>query len=899
MEKYDVGVLGLWMGCNYGSIATYYALNKVLESMGKSVLMIDKPVLSDKDAERTMTHSRRFANEHYNISAQYPLNELNKLNEQCDAFVIGSDQVWNYGISKNFGKTFYFDFVEESKKKIAYAVSFGHGIDFATPEEREKISKYMEKIDGISVREDEGVKICKEDYNINATHVLDPVFLADPSIYTPLIEKSTANETEPFLVAYILDPTPEKREAILHLSEKLGGIKVINLLDGLLWNFEKNKKATNLPNCIENLQVEDWLYYLSKAEYVITDSCHGASFALIFNKNLTAITNKRRGFSRFKSLFELFDITSHLVTDPKNIIGNDKLVEPIDYIKFDEKMQSERVRCHKWLEKVLNEEKLDFLTLKKRNQVAKDYKLPEEMCMGCGSCVSVCPKNALSLKPDKWGYYRQSLNSDLCIDCGLCIKSCPALSLPQKNNLSEPDCFAFIAKDEDTLFNSSSGAIFPLLADRMLEDNGVIVGAAWKEGFSVEHILVETKEDVEKLKKSKYFQTYMGDTDKKVKLELEKGRKVLFTGCPCQVAGLKKYLGKEYENLYTVDLLCGYSPSSMFFKKYLEESFPQGVKSYQFRYKKEGWNSDCLTLTLTLTLTDGTVIERCGGKEDLYQKLYHTHTMCPVHCEKCQYQSLPRFGDITIGDFWGYSKRDSSVDVSKGISAVLCNNKKGKELFESISSNKIHLKKQVPFTWIGSNGYALPRKHNYASANRNKFYEKIVNNGFSDSLNYALKEEVKSNFNSNLKLNPLQYESIQLHFKYDDSIWEEHFINGHTVLITKSEKSPTGKFAVLPFRDKLIKGKKYGFDIRFKMTSKSSVFNLHAVDIDMPKQNLQILKSCKNENGFSDEWIEEHLDFVANSDFNGFGIGAAQLIGESAYFMVDYIYISEEFDYER
>ena len=353
-EHYDVGILGVWSGCNYGSIATYYALNQVLSSMGKSILMIDKPILSDNDVERKETHSRRFGREHYNISKQYRLNDIGELNNICDSFVIGSDQLWNYGISKNFGKMFYLDFVSDEKKKIAYAVSFGHGVDFAPEDERVKISKLMSRFDAISVREADGVRLCRDAYGIQAQQVLDPVFLADPSIYQPLIEKSSAKEEEPFLAAYILDPTPEKREAILHLSKELGGIKIINLLDGFPWLFEKNRKLMDLPNCIENLQVEDWLYYLSHAKFVLTDSCHGASFALIFKKNFIAITNKRRGFSRFKSLSQLFRFESHLVTDPVRILTDSSLMEPIDYAVVDGIMGSERKRCYDFLKYALD-----------------------------------------------------------------------------------------------------------------------------------------------------------------------------------------------------------------------------------------------------------------------------------------------------------------------------------------------------------------------------------------------------------------------------------------------------------------------------------------------------------------------------------------------------------------
>ena len=232
-KKYDVGILGVWMGCNYGSVMTYYALNQAIKALGYSVLMVDKilPANAGRDAEYEMTHSRRFAKEHYDIAPPLKLNELKKLNELCDTFVIGSDQVWNYGISKHSGKSFYLDFADSTKKKIAYATSFGHAVDFAPDNERRIISALMQRFDAISLREGDGVKLCKEVYGVDSTRVLDPVFLVDPEkVYKPLIAKSKRHEKEPFIAAYILDPTPEKKKALLHVSKKLGGIKIINML---------------------------------------------------------------------------------------------------------------------------------------------------------------------------------------------------------------------------------------------------------------------------------------------------------------------------------------------------------------------------------------------------------------------------------------------------------------------------------------------------------------------------------------------------------------------------------------------------------------------------------------------------------------------------------------------
>lgn len=913
-KKYDVGILGVWSGCNYGSIATYYALHQVIASMGKSILMIDKPILSENDVERKETHARRFGREHYHISKQYRLEDLKELNELCDGFVIGSDQVWNYGISRNFGKMFYLDFAEEQKKKVAYAVSFGHGVDFAPPEERVKIADYMSRFDGISVREADGVRLCQDDYGIRAQQVLDPVFLADPSIYQGLIEKSSHREEEPFLASYILDPTPEKREALLHLSKELGGIKIINMLDGLPWLFEKNRKLMNLPNCVENLQVEDWLYYLSHAKFVVTDSCHGASFALIFKRNFIAITNKKRGYSRFKSLAELMHFESHLVTEVNQILTDPKLLEPIDYAAVNTIMQTERSRCYAWLQDILNQPKKSVETLKAENIIgnpnpdsphaipvlnrkpiqkksisaeAITSNLPIKDCVGCGACVSTCPVKALELKPDEHGFYRSVLNDTACINCGKCLKVCPAYQLPANSHTATPNCYAVIASDAELLKNSSSGGVFSLLAKKALEQQGVVGGAAWKDDLSVEHILIEQESELPKLRKSKYLQSYLGNIDAQVKKRLEQGQFVLFSGCPCQIAGLRAYLGKDYENLITIDLLCGNSPSAGFFQKYLQDSFGGQVASYEFRNKSKGWNSDCISVQLK----SGEQIIRRGKAEDAYQSVYHNHTMCPPHCQNCNYQQLPRFGDLTIGDFWGISKRMPEYDYTKGVSVVLCNSEKGQAFFDQISEQAFALKKQVPLKWIGGNGYALEGKHNYASPYRDTFFDKVRTEPFSKAVKLAFDQQNLGAVSSEF-LNPLQFHSQQVGFQYDFYTWEQHFIQGKLVLIPKEQKPKPGNYASMPLAKHLQGGKKYHLFLRFKIQTESQWLNLHIKEAG--SKRLQVIHRHKVQPTDAKEWVTISKTFVPDNDiYSEFMVGALQIAGEGRFLAIDYIYITD------
>lgn len=352
-KKYDFGIIGVWYGLNFGSALTYFSLQSQLKKMGFSTLMIEKPGWSSDDIERQNTHTRRFANEHFQMSEPCSLAHLHELNNICNGFIVGSDQVWNYGISRGTGKTFYLDFVEDSKRKIAYAASFGHNIDFAPDSERLIISKLMKRFDAISVREDDGVRICRDIYHVDAVQVLDPVFLEDPDVFNLFSEKSTFNEKNNYILAYFLDSTIEKKALLLYMSKRLG-LRPVIILDGFAKNAEINRKLLDMDDCIkENLEVYDWLYFFKNASYVITDSFHGMCISLLFNKQFLPLPNKRRGYSRFRSITDLFGITNRLVVDHVKEIKEEKFMIPINYNSINNMIKKERKRCIQWLENAI------------------------------------------------------------------------------------------------------------------------------------------------------------------------------------------------------------------------------------------------------------------------------------------------------------------------------------------------------------------------------------------------------------------------------------------------------------------------------------------------------------------------------------------------------------------
>lgn len=352
-QMFDIGVMGFWYGMNYGSQLTYFALNRTLQDLGKSVLMIEKPLAKDDYELSNTCLSRQFANSHYTISKYRPLSRLGELNNCCEAFILGSDQLWHKNCYKSFKDTLFFNFVNSDKRKLAYAVSFGHqkfNPDFC---ERLKIHCYLKRFNAISVREKSGVDILKNTLNVSGVYVLDPIFLCDMRHYESLINETHLPEENNYILSYILDPCQEKRDLLTDISSKTGK-KLVNILDAWVFTYERNKKNLNLDNIKDTMPVQKFLTYFKNADYIVTDSFHGTCVAILFKKQFIAVANKKRGVTRFESLLSVFDLTDRLVYNPHDAINNDKLFEQIDYDKVYSILNKERNRSLNWLNSALN-----------------------------------------------------------------------------------------------------------------------------------------------------------------------------------------------------------------------------------------------------------------------------------------------------------------------------------------------------------------------------------------------------------------------------------------------------------------------------------------------------------------------------------------------------------------
>ena len=888
-KHYDICVAGFWYGFNYGSLLNGYAEYKLLKNMGKEVLMLHKPIAPGApiiDREITEGHNVSFVNKYYDaedISPRYTYYELKSLNEICDCFCAGSDQIWNYELS--FHENLYMPFVEDDKKLISFSTSFGHKKDKTPIECRERIKSYLERYSAISVREKFDVEILKNNYGLVGQLVFEPVFCLDKKYYEELILNSKFNEEEPYILTYILDPNEEKRNAIIYYAKQLG-VKVINLLDGDTYVREKNRKILNLPNILENIEAEDFLKTFYNAKYVITDSFHGTAFSIIFNKPFLSIGNYGRGFERFIDLLSRLDLMDRLV-DPRAIPHDKKYLKPIDYTDVNEIIKRESRYTIEWLKNAVDMSKCELPELKKLDRIDKCViqTCDIELCVGCGACFSSCHKNAISMEKNEFGYYKPTIDIEKCVNCGICTKVCPVVNEVVRSNSETPECYEVVAANKEILEKSSSGGAFSLLAHEVFEKGGCVFGAAWTDDFSVEHIMIDNENDMYKLRKSKYLQSYVGDTFRKVKEKLEEEKFVLFSGCPCQAAGLKQYLGsKEYDNLLIVDLLCGNAPSPDFFKKYIQDSYGNNILKYEFRDKTYGWNP----VTTKVTFKDGAILLINKAYQSDYQRVYHNHTMCPYHCENCKYQNVPKIGDITIGDFWWIDKHDSLIDTQKGVSAVLINNDKGNGWFNRISDCE-GIKKEAPLEWLSGNGNY---KGNWAGAQRDLFYEMILKKGFHEAADYALKPN-HGNYRNIYDCNDtlLQYDRASYQFAYDSKWWEQHVIGGCLTLIVKPGASKPGRYAVMQLGKELERKYSYRFSVKYKIKSESDVINFHIKDSGSSLYQIILSDNIKGKNNGL-EWIEKSVEFVPKSNFyDEFMIGASQVSGNNNYISFAYISI--------
>lgn len=305
-------------------------------------------------------------------------------------------------------------------------------------------------------------------------------------------------------------------------------------------------------------------------------------------------------------------------------------------------------------------------------------------CVGCGACENVCPAKAISMKENSEGFLYPVVDTDLCVSCNKCNKVCPVQEVEKK--AVQASAYAAWADDSRVLEQSSSGGVFSLLAQYVLDKGGVICGAAFDEKNAVKHVLVENAGDLAKLRGSKYVQSQIGNVYAQIKDLLKSGRQVLFSGTPCQVAGLNSFLGKDFDNLLTVDVACHGVPSPKVWQKYLSE-LGCDVSQVNFRDKSGGWKKFCFSYWAEGKKT-------CmPATENIFFKGFLRNLFLRKSCGCCRFANMNRSGDFTLADFWGIQKLNKKLDNFQGTSLVLSNTPKAEKVLEECRNGFAKLQK--------------------------------------------------------------------------------------------------------------------------------------------------------------------------------------------------------------
>lgn len=321
-------------------------------------------------------------------------------------------------------------------------------------------------------------------------------------------------------------------------------------------------------------------------------------------------------------------------------------------------------------------------------------------CTACSACLNICPVSAIAFGPNAKGFLIPKVDENKCIKCRKCLTACPSLSPLPTGGYHAPTVYAAWNRDEAVRLDSTSGGVFSALAEEVVTRGGYVVGAEYDENFDVVHTIINERKRIKRQRQSKYTQSNLGYMFSDIKKLLDTGELVLFCGTPCQSAGLQKYLRKDYNNLLCCDFICRGVISPKVYRKFLEDicSSEKSLQRVHFKNKDFGWNR----FSTKVTFEDGSLYQR-DRDNDYYMRGYLQHNLYLRDCcYRCDYKSLPRVSDISLGDFWGIGGYDPSLDNEQGTSIILVNSEKGEELFRWANSRLFYVERTIDEVLAGN-----------------------------------------------------------------------------------------------------------------------------------------------------------------------------------------------------
>ena len=498
----------------------------------------------------------------------------------------------------------------------------------------------------------------------------------------------------------------------------------------MLYEFFKKTKRVYL---VEDCDCMTLKGYISQLSYLICARTH-ASIAAYSHHIPTLVIGysvKSRGIAT-----DLFGSDEHFVIPVEAIENETDILRGFEWLvenKTEIKTCYDRViDAYKSSVKISVDKVLEVLKTGVQQQADVLKLSDKKACCGCSACAGICPQKAINMFKDHEGFLYPEIDQERCIHCGKCVQVCPMQRNQELKSL--PVAIGAYNKEEHIRKEASSGGLFYLLAKEILDDGGVVFGAAWNDRFECTHQYAETAEALHKFCGSKYVQSQMEGVYPNVKAFLESGRKVYFSGTPCQIKGLKCYLKKEYPNLWTQDFICHGVPSNESFKQYLKTvGNIDEIEQISFRNKETGWNN----YTMEVDFKNGHLQEIFN--KNIFFKAFLNDFILRPSCYECRCRGVFREADITLADYWGVQSLEPELFDNLGTSLLLMNSQKGQMLFDRIRDQLIY-KKTPMNAALAANPSAW--RDPEMGFERFVFFERYKNENFDQLIKSLLKGEV-------------------------------------------------------------------------------------------------------------------------------------------------------------
>lgn len=613
----------------------------------------------------------KFINKVLPVTGEYhSYRELRQAGLTYDALIAGSDQIWNAVLMKSLSPAYFLQFANEDAIRLSYAASIG--TDEIPPQYKTMFRCYLRNFDSISVRENKAKEEIGKLTDLPVDVVADPTFLLRREDFDKLRSRFRVRSKKKYIYVHNvhLNRLDEALNGVVEEMSKRLGLPVIHNWGAKVFSNEAGHFTGGIG---------EFLDMVSGAEYVVTNSFHCTIFAIIYHRDFITVPHYRHP-DRMRNLLESLGIPSHLVEDAKKL-PEDLSQLAIDYQAVEEKKAVMGRHAEEFLRQAL---------AAKRPPDNRTYLETGDKfrCYGCGACKDACPEQAIQMEEDEEGFLYPAIREDACSHCGKCKDACiyhrSGITNPEGPSL--PVIYAAYHKDSEVLARSSSGGAFTAMYRKALEKGGYVAGVCYGGDMRVIYDIASDEEGCLRFCGSKNVYADSMDVKPQVKQLLEEGRWVLFTGTPCQIAGLKSFLGGEYPRLYTVELICSGGGSPKIFRQACEaqeELYKSKIVNIQFHNKFKGAAKPFV------------VTEFASGSVDVedasthsYNQAFRRNLIQRPACYICEFAGpKPGTADITMGSYLGVERSHPGFGNGMGVSLLKVNTEKGRGFFEEFKGD--------------------------------------------------------------------------------------------------------------------------------------------------------------------------------------------------------------------